>query len=82
LLCCKTLSLPFWAVDVNNDGVLDLVFVEEATASIAGGAKVNAQVTYVYISTARTPAPTRPDIQCDATVLKGGGDACAPPARI
>jgi hypothetical protein len=70
---------PFYAVDVNDDGVLDLVFIDQSSRSTGGAG----EVVYVYISTARTPAPAQPDIQCDSTFLVGGApNACTPPARI
>ncbi len=71
----RRLDLPSaaFAVDVNNDGALDLVFTAQQTP---GGAPA---VTYVYISTALTPAPTAPDIQCDATML---GSLCTAASRI
>ncbi len=72
----RRLDLPsaaFVAVDVNNDGALDLVFTAQQPPSGSPA------VTYVYISTALTPAPASPDIQCDATML---GSLCTAASRI
>ncbi|HLK88563.1 MAG TPA: VCBS repeat-containing protein [Polyangia bacterium] len=61
-----------WAFDVNNDGAMDLVFpVKSASLEPSG--------TYVYLSTAKTPAPASPDVQCDMATL---GSLCTPPARF
>jgi hypothetical protein len=71
----RRLDLPSAAfpVDVNNDGALDLVFTAVQTS---GGPPA---VTYVYVSTALTPAPASPDIQCDATML---GSLCTAASRL
>jgi hypothetical protein len=70
----RRLDIPFatsnyiLALDVNKDGVMDLVFPRSSVTA-----------TDVYLSTAKTPAPAAPDIQCDATTL---GSLCAPPASF
>jgi len=71
----RQLNLPRTAfgIDVNRDGVLDLIMTAQQTA---GGP---AAVTYVYISTAKTPAPASPDVHCDTATL---GALCAPPSRL
>jgi hypothetical protein len=70
------LNLPAagpYGLDVNKDGEMDLIFPVQTTP---GGPWT---IVYVYLATAKTPAPASADIRCDASTL---GSLCSPPARL